>query len=114
MLQSALMMMSAFMFQVGGRQMQPIELTHAQKALLRSPISRHLLLFSGLYITVRNVFGALFLYAVAILLLYPQIGLLSETSPWSLMPKWARNEGFIAEKKEQLLNQQGPAPFRLT
>jgi len=116
MLQSALMMLSAFMFQVGGRTMQPIELTHAQKALLKSPVSRHLLLFSGLYITVRNFFGALFLYAVAILLLYPQIGLLSETSPWSLMPGWAKREGFEAARREDAIAKGGggaPLPFRL-
>ena len=111
--QSALMMMSAFMFQVGGRQMAPIELTHAQKALLRSPISRHILLFSGMYITVRNFFGALFLYVVAILLLAPQFGLLSDSSPWSMLPGWARREGFEAAQKESAMTHPGPRPFQL-
>ena len=113
MLQTAIMLISAFMFQVGGRQMTPIELTPAQKALLRSPASRHLLLFSGLYVTVRNLFGALFLYVVAMLLLYPQLGLLSENSPFSILPAWARREGFETERKEEAIrsSQLTPRPF---
>ena len=101
MLQSVVWFASAFLFQVGGRTMPPIELTPAQRALLKSPIAKHLILFSGMYITVRSFFGACFLYAIAVLLLFPQYGLLSEHSPLNILPEWARREGFEASKVER-------------
>ena len=109
MLQSALWFASAFLFQVGGRTMPPVELTPAQRALLKSPIAKHLLLFSGMYITTRSLFGACFLYSVALLLLYPEYGLLSEHSPLSILPEWARREGFEAVQKER--ERALPKPF---
>lgn len=98
--QSGVMMASAFLFQFG-RTMSPIELTPAQRALFKSPVAKHLLLFSSLFITLRNFFGALFLYAVMILLMLPQYGLLSEHSPFSILPEWARREGFVTAAREK-------------
>ena len=109
MLNSIVWFASAFLFQVGGRTMPPIELTPAQRALLKSPVAKHLLLFSGMYITTRSFMGACFLYAVAVLLLFPQYGLLSEHSPINILPAWARREGFEADQKER--NKAIPRPF---
>ena len=92
--------MSAFLFQFG-RTMSPIELTPAQRALFKMPVVKHLLLFSSLYITLRNFLGAIFLYLIMMLLLMPQYGLLSEHSPFSILPEWARREGFVSTAKER-------------
>lgn len=102
MLNTGIMMASALLFQFG-RTMSPLELTPSQKALFKLPVVKHLLMFSSLYITLRNLFGAIFLYLVMMLFMMPKYGLLSEHSPFSILPEWARREGFVSTAKERAM-----------
>ena len=97
-MEHAVLMGSMFLFQMGGRSM-PLELTPGQKAFFSTPLARHLLIFSSIYVMIRSLYGALFLYAMFLMLMLPKYGLLSEHSPLSLLPKWASAEGFEAQRK---------------
>ena len=93
------LMASMLLFQVGGRSV-PIDLTHGQRAFLKTPLAKHLLVFAGLYVMTRSLYGALFLYVMYVMLVQPRYGLLSEHSPFSLLPSWARAEGFEMARRE--------------
>ena len=96
--EQAVLMGSMLLFQIGGRSM-PVELTPGQRAFLNTPFAKQSLIFAGIYVMVRSLYGALFLFAIYIMLMLPTYGLLSEHSPLSLLPKWARMEGFETERR---------------
>lgn len=82
---------SAFMSQIGGRQLQ-FNLTDAQKRLMAHPITQMAIMFAMFYITTRHVWIALVLLTVYYVCLYI---LLNENHPWNLLsPKWLAKEGF--------------------
>lgn len=113
-MEHAVLMGSMFLFQMGGRS-APLELTPGQKAFFSTPVARHLLIFSSIFVMIRSLYGALFLYAMFIMLMLPRYGLLSEHSPLSVLPRWARMEGFEAERKLKANQRrpEEPAPWSL-
>lgn len=82
---------SAFMSQVGARQLQ-FNLTDAQKKLMAHPITQMVILFAMFYITTRSVWIALGLLVMYYLFLYI---LLNENHPLNVLsPSWLATEGF--------------------
>lgn len=88
---------SAFMTQIGARQLQ-LNFTDAQKKLMAHPISQMAILFAMFYITTRRMIIALGLLIAYYVILYI---LLNENHPWNVLsPKWLATEGF-AEAAEK-------------
>lgn len=91
---------SAFMSQIGGRQLQ-FNLTDAQKKLMAHPVTQMAIMFAMFYITTRSVWIAFALLLVYYVCLYV---LLNENHPWNVLsPKWLAQEGFTqaAEKSSR-------------
>lgn len=88
---------SAFMTQIGARQLQ-FNFTDAQKKIMAHPVSQMAILFAMFYITTRRVVIALGLLVAYYVMLYI---LLNENHPWNMLsPKWLATEGF-AEAREK-------------
>lgn len=82
---------SAFMTQVGARQLQ-LNFTDAQKKIMAHPVSQMAILFGMFYVTTRRVLVALGLLVAYYVMLYV---LLNENHPWNMLsPKWLATEGF--------------------